>query len=74
VLIPRVISDVLARHDAQVLAAFGDMGIPHTQQRTFTIFRWWRVNQVPFGWDSDYEYCVLYRYLYFTSSGALSKM
>ena len=35
-LIPLVISDLLARHDAQVLTELGAMGIPHMQHRTFT--------------------------------------
>ena len=38
VLIPRVISEVLARHDAHVLAGLGAIGIPQTQHRICTIW------------------------------------
>ena len=37
VLIPRVISEVLARHVEQVLAAFGSMSTPHMQHSTLVV-------------------------------------
>ena len=35
--IPRVTSDVEARHEGHVLAAFGAMGMPHMQHRMLTV-------------------------------------
>jgi len=42
--IPRVTSALEARQEGQVLDGLEGMGIPHMQQRTFTIF--WEVGVV----------------------------